>query len=123
MPGFDRLLAWQVSLQLSDELDPITRGGAFRGDSPLAIQLRRAAVSISSNIAEGYGRGRRAGFAHFLLIARGSAVEVQSQLVVALSAGRLTPRQFHQLRTLADRSVALITRLHASVASQAERDE
>jgi four helix bundle protein len=122
MSGFDQLLAWQVSLQLSQELDPITRGGAFRGDSPLAIQLRKAAVSISSNIAEGHGRGRRSEFAHCLLIAKGSAVEVQSQLVVALSAGRLTAREFHSLRALADRSVALITKLHASVVTQPERD-
>lgn len=123
MAGFEQLLAWQVSLQLSKELDPITRGGAFRGDSALAIQLRKAAVSISSNVAEGHGRGKRAEFAHFLLIARGSAVEVQSQLTVALAACRLTVRQFYSLRSLADRSVALITKLHASVIAQPERDE
>lgn len=122
MSGFEQLLAWRVSLQLSKELDPITRGGAFRGDSPLAIQLRKAAVSISSNVAEGHGRGKRAEFAHFLLIARGSAVEVQSQLTVALAAGRLTVRQYYSLRSLADRSVALITKLHASVIAQPERD-
>jgi four helix bundle protein len=123
MPGFEQLLAWQVPLQLSKELDPITRSGSFRGDSPLAVQLRKAAVSISSNVAEGHGRGKRAEFAHFLMIARGSAVEVQSQLVVALAAGRLTLHQFHSLRALADRCVALITKLHASVIAQAERDE
>jgi four helix bundle protein len=123
MPGFEQLLAWQVPLQLSEELDPITRSGSFRGDSPLAVQLRKAAVSISSNVAEGHGRGKRAEFAHFLMIARGSAVEVQSQLVVALAAGRLTLHQFHSLRALADRCVALITKLHASVIAQAERDE
>jgi four helix bundle protein len=123
MPGFERLLAWQVPLQLSKELDSITRSGSFRGDSPLAVQLRKAAVSISSNVAEGHGRRKRAEFAHFLMIARGSAVEVQSQLVVALAAGRLTLHQFHSLRALADRSVALITKLHASVVAQTERDE
>ena len=122
MSGFEQLLAWQVSLQLSKELDPITRGGSFRGDSPLAVQLRKAAVSISSNVAEGHGRGKRAEFAHFLLIAKGSAVEVQSQLAVALAAGRLTAGQYHSLRSLADRSVALITKLHAAVVSQSERD-
>jgi four helix bundle protein len=122
MSGFEELLAWQVALQLSNELDPITRGGSFRGDSALAVQLRKAAVSISSNVAEGHGRGRRVEFAHFLMIARGSAVEVQSQLVVALSAGRLTAQQFHLLRSLADRSVALITKLHAAVLSQSEHD-
>lgn len=120
MPGFEDLIAWKVSSQLAQELDPITRSSAFRGDSPLAVQLRKAAVSVSSNVAEGHGRGKRAEFAHFLLIARGSAVEVQSQLGVALAAGRLTPRQYYALRALADRSVALITKLHAVVVTQVD---
>ena len=121
MPGFEDLLAWKVARQLCDELDPVTRGASFRGDSPLAVQLRKAAVSISSNIAEGHGRGRRAEFAHFLLIARGSGVEVQSQLGVALAAGRLPFHRYQVLRSLADRTVALVTKLHASVAAQVER--
>ena len=122
MPGFEGLLAWKVSRQLADELDPVTRPPAFRGASPLAVQLRKAAVSVSSNVAEGHGRGRRAEFAHFLMIVRGSAAEVQSQLGVALPAGHLTFHQHQTLRSLADRSVALITKLCASVIAQREQD-
>lgn len=121
MSGFEQLIAWQVARQLIDELGPVTRAAGFRGDSSLAIQIRRAAVSVSSNIAEGHGRGRRAEFARFLLIAKGSAVEVQSQLGVALAAGRLTFPRYQILRGLADRTVALITKLHASVSKQQEQ--
>jgi len=87
----------------------------------LADQLRRASVSAVSNIAEGHGSARRADFAHFLLIARGSAVEIQAQLVVALNTRRLTYAQYSHLRGMADHAVALITKLHSVVFGQQER--
>lgn len=121
MPGYEQLLAWRVADQLADELDRMTRSGAFRGAYPLADQLRRASVSTVSNVAEGHGRARRADFAHFLLIARGSGVEVQAQLVVALNTRRLTYAEYSRLRGMADHTVALITKLHSVVLTQRER--
>lgn len=62
-----------------------------------------------SNIAEGFGRQNSArDFAHFLDIARGSALEVQSLLYVTLDAGYITDDQFHHLYHLADENIALI---------------
>ena len=122
MPGFHELRAWQAAVELAGQVEVATRMSTFRGAGELGLQLRRAALSVSSNIAEGYGRGRRADFARFLLLARGSAAEVQSQLAVAAAAGRLSHHQYQVLRGLADRSVALITRLHAAVVGQQERD-
>ena len=121
MPGHEQLLAWRIAHQFADEIDRAVRSGRFRGDGNLAAQLRRSAVSVVSNIAEGHGRGRRREFAHFLLIARGSGVEAQTQLVLALDARRLTFCEYQRLRGLADHAVALVTKLHAAVRRQAER--
>jgi four helix bundle protein len=122
MSSYQQLLAWRVAHQLTDELDQVTRSKSFRGAYALADQLRRASISTMSNVVEGHGRGRRVEFARFLLIARGSGVEVQAQLSLALAGGRVTYAQFSRLRGLADHAVALITKLHAVVVCQQERD-
>lgn len=122
MDGFQRLLAWRVADQLANELDRVTRTAQFRGAYALADQLRRASISAVSNVAEGHGRARRAEFANFLLIARGSAVEVQAQLCLALKFGRLRYNEYSRLRGMADHVVALITKLHSVVLTQRERE-
>lgn len=118
MAGYQQLLAWRVSNRLACEVDDATRRPGFRGAYRLADQLRRSSVSTASNVAEGHGRSRRAGFAHFLLIARGSGVEVQAQLVLALDEHRLTYSEYTRLRGLADHAVALITNLRKAVLGQ-----
>lgn len=77
------LKVWQRSIQLSVAVYEFTR--SFPSDElyGLRSQLRRASVSIASNIAEGYGRRSRGEFIQFLGIARGSNYEVQTQLVIA----------------------------------------
>ena len=122
MSNFEKLIAWQVACQLAQEVELVSRAPGFRGASALGLQMRKAAVSVSSNIAEGHGRAKRAEFAGFLRVARGSAVEVQSQLGVAMGQGRLTFRRYQEVRALADRTVALVTKLHASVSTQAEQE-
>lgn len=66
---------------------------AFPPDERLGLtaQVRRAGVSIPSNIAEGWGRGARADYARFLRMARGSLYEVRTQLVIARTIGLLSP--------------------------------
>lgn len=81
------LKVWQRSIQLSVAIYDLTRG--FPSDElyGLRSQLRRASVSIASNIAEGYGRRSRGEFIQFLGIARGSNYEVQTQLVLTREMG------------------------------------
>jgi four helix bundle protein len=81
------LLVWQRAIQLSTATYRLTSRFPREELYGLTNQLRRASVSIASNIAEGYGRGSRGEYRQFLSIARGSNLEVQTQLVIARELG------------------------------------
>jgi four helix bundle protein len=84
---FEDLLVWQKSRALSVQVYRVTGTGPFARDLGLRTQIQRAAVSVMSNIAEGFDRNSRAEFARFLAIARGSAGEVRSQVYLAQDLG------------------------------------
>ena len=86
---FEDLIVWQKSMSLAEEIYRVTKLGAFAKDWGLRDQVRKAVVSIPSNIAEGYGRYRAADFKRFLTIANASAYEVRSQVQVAGRLGYL----------------------------------
>ena len=77
----------------------------------LRLQLRRAAVSVPSNIAEGHGRGAPMDFARFARIARGSLKECETQILLAQRFGYMTPAQAEQLLGSANRINRLLTGL------------
>jgi four helix bundle protein len=77
---FEDLIAWQKARELTRAVYAITRNGAFAKDFGLAGQIQRAAVSVMSNIAEGFERRGTAEFEHFLRIAKASCAEVKSLL-------------------------------------------
>jgi len=87
MSSFRDLLVWQKSMDLADVVYRLTRSFPREETFGLAAQLRRSAVSISSNIAEGQGRSSSREFKQFLNIARGSLCELQTQLEIAQRAG------------------------------------
>jgi four helix bundle protein len=77
------LVVWQKARQLAGDVYRITSQFPRAEQFGIAQQMRRAAVSILSNIAEGCGRWTRADEAHFLVIARGSALELEAQIVIS----------------------------------------
>jgi four helix bundle protein len=81
------LKVWQRSIQLSLAIYRLTAEFPKEERFGLASQLQRAGVSVPSNIAEGYGRGSRKDYKQFLAIARGSTLEVQTQLIIAKELG------------------------------------
>ncbi|MEO7414987.1 MAG: four helix bundle protein [Opitutaceae bacterium] len=87
---FEKLTVWQSSGRLCGEVHSVTKEFPREEIFGLTSQLRRAAVSISANIAEGSGRNSDADFAHFLEMAYGSAMEVAALLFIAADTGRLT---------------------------------
>lgn len=94
------MIAWQKARELTKQICFYTNSGLFLKDFSLREQIRRAAVSIMSNLAEGFERGGRPEFHHFAVIAKGSCAEVRSQLYVARDAGYINKDQFDQLYSL-----------------------
>ncbi|MBI2360543.1 MAG: four helix bundle protein [Deltaproteobacteria bacterium] len=81
--NFEDLEIWKEARRLTWEIYQLTRDPRFSKDFGLSSQIQRAAISIMSNIAEGFERGGNQEFAHFLYMAKGSCGEVRSQLYVA----------------------------------------
>lgn len=100
--SYRELSVWQRSIELTVALYKLTRAFPREEIFGLTSQLRRASVSIASNIAEGYGRGSKGEYRNFLGIARGSALEVQTQLVIARELGLGDAGQVAHTERLAD---------------------
>lgn len=98
------LLVWQRSIQLSVAVYRLTSDFPREEVYGLTSQLRRAAISVPSNIAEGYGRGTKGEYKNFLGVARGSALEVQTQLVIAEKLGLVAGERLSEAASLAEES-------------------
>src|ERR1051325_5404568 len=94
---FEDLIAWQKARALTRDIYHVTGQGGFSKDFGLKDQIRRAAVSIMSNIAEGFERGKPSEFHQFLSVAKASCAELRSQLYVALDAEYIGEDSFNQL--------------------------
>lgn len=98
--SFEDLRVWQGGIDLVKKVYLVTDEGALKRDFGLRDQLRRAAVSIPTNIAEGFERASRKEYLLFLNIAKGSAGEVRSLLRVALEVGYIDKSRHDQLREI-----------------------
>ncbi len=95
---FEDLLVWQMGIELVKRVYVLTASGLFSRDFGLRDQIRRASVSIPTNIAEGFERASRKEYLQFLNIAKGSAGEVRSLLLVAFEVGYLQTESYKELR-------------------------
>lgn len=100
--SFTDLNAWKEAHKLAVAIYKTTEQFPASEQFGLSNQLRRAAVSVSSNIAEGFSRSTKPDKIHFNIIAKGSLTEVQSQLLIARDVGYLEDSSF---KMLADQSV------------------
>lgn len=98
---FEELTVWQKARKLTQFVYAVTADGAWSKDYGLREQIRRAAVSSMSNIAEGFERQGDTEFGHFLSMAKGSAGEVRSQFYVTLDAGYIDEQICQRGRALA----------------------
>ena len=90
----EQIDVWQKARSLVSEIYRVSQQGKFGTDFPLRDQIRRAAISVMANIAEGHGRGGTREFIQFLSIAKGSVSEVISHLYVGLDQGYLSLEVF-----------------------------
>ncbi|OGO40316.1 MAG: four helix bundle protein [Chloroflexi bacterium RBG_16_56_8] len=105
---FEDIHAWQEARKLVKMIYMLTAMGAFAKDFGLRDQIRRATVSVMTNIAEGFDCDSKIEFARFLGIGRRSAVEVQSLLYASLDTGYITETQFREYYDQAQKTKALI---------------
>ncbi len=105
--SFEEIIAWQKARELNAELYLFTSRGDFSKDYGLRDQIRRASISITSNIAEGYERETTKEFIRFLYIAKASSGEVRSQLYLATDLKYVSNDEFERL----NRKVSEVSKL------------
>ena len=117
MFNFEKLEVWQKAIDFADLIYSETR--SFPSDERFGLtnQLRRAAVSISSNIAEGSSRSSKSDFARFVEIATGSVFEVVSQAFIAHRQSFLSEDQFRKIYTDAEELSRMLSGLRKSLLS------
>lgn len=98
---FEELVMYQRARELVNAIYAATRDGTFAKDYGLKDQIRRAGISILSNIAEGYERGTTTEFIQFLYIAKGSCGEVRAQLQIATDQRYIPESDYQRLAELA----------------------
>jgi four helix bundle protein len=118
---FEEIMAWQKGRELVRETYRICEIAPFSKDFGLKDQICRAAVSSMTNVAEGFGRKSSKDFAHFLDVARGSALEVQSLLYVARDLNYIQPAEFERLYKIAEETISLIGGFTSYLRNQSPR--
>lgn len=97
MEGFQGLRVWQESKALAVQIYKVTEAGLLRKDLALCDQMRRAAVAIPSNIAEGDERNTDKEAVRFFYIAKGSAAELLTQVIIAREIGHMDDVAFQDI--------------------------
>jgi four helix bundle protein len=115
---FEDLIAWQKAMDLAVRSHEISRVGDFARDFALSGQLHSAAISVPSNIAEGFERGTRAQFHHFLSIAKSSCAELRTQIQIANRIGYLKPTTAYETLQQAEEVSRIIGGLRTTVERQ-----
>ena len=113
--------AWKLSVGLCTTIYDVTNGFPDSERYGLVNQLRRAVVSIPSNIAEGWGRGTSVEYARFLRVARGSLYEVETQLVIANELGYLGRETFADVLEAANQCGRVLAGLVKSIEGKSGR--
>ena len=108
---FEDLEIWKDARRLASEIYRLTAGPKFTKDFNLRDQMRSAAVSVMSNIAEGFERGGNQEFMQFLYIAKGSCGEIRSQLYVAVDQAYISGNEAQELLNAFKRLSGMTTNL------------
>ena len=110
MAGYSDLVVWQEARRLNRQVGDLVKKLPPYELYGLSDQMRRAAVSIGSNIAEGRGRGTIPDFIHFLYIARGSAYELGTQLIYSVDLGYVDRKEIGEVKAQLNKVIWLINK-------------
>ena len=119
MFGFEKLEVWHKAIEFADLVYAATRHFPADERFGLTNQMRRAAVSVSSNIAEGSSRISKKDFARFIEIATGSVFEVTSQAFVGRNQGFLRQAEFEKIYAAAEEQGRMLSGLRRSLVPEA----
>ncbi|MDA8099864.1 MAG: four helix bundle protein [Nitrospiraceae bacterium] len=119
---FEDLICWQRSRELVRLVYRLTQSVQFQKDFGLKDQIRRAAVSVMSNIAEGFGRGGNKELAQYLYIAKGSLAETRSILYVALDLHYIDEKAFSAANAATQEIHTIITAFIKSIRNRSTPD-
>lgn len=117
--SFQDLIVWQRAIDLTTEIYRLTESFPKGEIYGLTSQVRRASVSVASNIAEGARRGSKRDFRHFLMNARGSICEVQTQLILAGKLGFARSEKIAEIESTANEVGRMLNRLIQSMTNDA----
>ena len=115
MLGFEKLDVWRKAVDLADQVYKDTRGFPADERFGLTSQVRRAAVSVAANIAEGSGRSSRKDFVRFIEIAYGSLMEIVSHLTIARRQRFLNDRNYTDIYKQIEEVVRMLSGLRSSL--------
>jgi len=115
---FEDLIAWQKARAFCANIHRLTASGRLEKNYGFRDQVQRAAVSMMSNLAEGFDRASRKEFNKFIVIAKGSCAEVRSLLYVALDAGFVSEEDFHAAMRDALELARVLAGLRSAVSRQ-----
>ncbi len=115
LQSFRDLMAWQKAMSLAERVYEVTRGFPKEEIYGLTSQMRRAAVSAVSNIAEGYGRRTRGEYLQFLGTTRGSLAELQTQAMLSARLKMMDPQTEHALNESIEEVGRLVNALRNSL--------
>jgi four helix bundle protein len=118
MFNFEKLEVWRKAIEFADQVYLLPRSFSENERFGLTNQMRRAAVSISSNIAEGSSRSSKPDFARFIQVVTGSIFEVVSQATIARRQKFLSEEAFRRLYTAAEEQSKMLSGLKRSLNSQ-----
>ena len=99
MKNYKELEVWQKAIDLTTEVYRITHRFPDEEKFGLTAQIRRAAVSTAANIAEGWGRGTTGEYIQFLLISRGSLMELETHGIIAMRLGYVSDLEISKLKS------------------------
>ncbi len=113
--NYKELIVWQKSIELAVKVFQGTKKFPKEELYGIVSQMRKAAYSIPSNIAEGYCRGKRNEYRQFLQIAYGSAAELETQLIIALKTKMLSKKDSQPLNNLLQEILKMLNKMILSL--------